>query len=1233
MENISVHVRVRPLNELETEKGATWKDENNKIFQVNPVSGEPVNESPYVLDNIFGKGWSTQQVYEQTTQALIQKVVGGFNSTVFAYGQTSSGKTHTMRGTEEEPGIIPLAVSEIFDHISRTQEREFLLRVSYMELYNEEVHDLLSTDQTKLQIHESKESGIYVAGLREDIVTSAEHVLQLIYSGEKLRHFGETKMNKTSSRSHTIFRMVVESRSRDQSAESEDGGAVWVSTLTLVDLAGSERIAKTGAEGLRMKEGASINKSLLTLGTVINKLSGHIPYRDSKLTRILQPSLGGNAKTAIICNITPAVIHADESHSTLRFACRAKRVVNNAVVNEVLSDAAVLKRQAHEIEELRRMLTGSGNAEIEAQIAHLRAELLHKEQENDRVQLQLTQEKEERERAQRKVDHMTKLMLEGNKDETDDKENRKGNRRETWAPGLAGQRNRKRGLPPKAENSPLEEAEPSGGRKSEPEAVLAVPLGLEAVTPPPQRRKSMADVTNVEAELLKNAAGDPAQVAELQARVKELEMEQSLMQRELDNMSDVAQRTDNQLRAAEDELMAVADEKDKLAPQLEEARWRNRQLEKDVQQLQETSNATEQANQELQQQVDSLQEEAAQKAASFSSQAEGAAADKAALQQELSELSQALKAAESGQADLRSDQEHWKSKYAKLHQDMTETENRLFVACAELQQSQQTLEQKQERMEEAEVRSRDLYDTTVRLEAHIADLESRKRAPLYQKKQEEELKAAIERAQECEIRAVDAEIKYKEAKAARQAAEQRSAELAIQVDKLTEQAVESAADAQRMLDAAVQKAATDLETTQRIVDVEHAVQAAHQEALSNLQAQITAAQEVTVAKEASILEKDGTIADLESRLSELSDKAAGLESAIGEVQACADAASERVQALETQLDAQTSDAEAAAAAAKAELESAQADAGATLIMVKAELKAALAAAETELAGTKEAASTSTAEAQSRLQAAEEAAQAADTAATEAANLAAAKAQEEYGNLRRVLDAVNAQKADLEGKLAKAGGALNAAEELKEARRLHKQELLDLRQQLKTASVSSKGGEKESDRLKKELDKARERLQACEGKLRSAVQDKANVVSEKATIDRQLKALQAQTGKLTKDLDKKESAAEKQRESIMVGFNKTKSELGTLQDALAKTQIDLEKTNFELHAKKSECDVTSGELKEAQRAGAELMQDRDELSAQLASVEQQLADITQAHDDHQLSSRFLPLFLKEITRQE
>ena len=290
-----------------------------------------------------------------------------------------------------------------------------------MQLYNEDINDLLAPENCKLPVHESKESGIYVAGLREDIVSCPDQVLDLLAEGESHRHVGETKMNKNSSRSHTIFRMVIESRSTSSVGESADVGAIRVSALTLVDLAGSERIAKTGAEGQRAKEGAAINKSLLTLGTVINKLSegvaaagGHIPYRDSKLTRILQPSLGGNAKTAIICAITPAAQHVEESHSTLRFACRAKRVVNNATVNEVLSDAAVLKRQAKEIEDLRSALQSSGNAaQIEDEINRLRAELLRNDQEKEHMSVALAAEKEERERAQRKVESMTRLMLGG----------------------------------------------------------------------------------------------------------------------------------------------------------------------------------------------------------------------------------------------------------------------------------------------------------------------------------------------------------------------------------------------------------------------------------------------------------------------------------------------------------------------------------------------------------------------------------------------------------------------------------------------------------------------------------------------------------------------------------------------------------------------------------------------------------------------------------------------------
>ncbi|KAK2080136.1 hypothetical protein QBZ16_002532 [Prototheca wickerhamii] len=288
--------------------------------------------------------------------------------------------------------------------------------------------------------------------------------MPLLEEGERHRHVGETKMNKNSSRSHTIFRMVVESRSTAGGGEVEDSpddfGAIRVSSLTLVDLAGSERIAKTGAEGQRAREGAAINKSLLTLGTVINRLSeagasgsGHVPYRDSKLTRILQPALGGNARTAIICAVTPAAPHVEETHSTLRFACRAKRVVNNATVNEVLSDAAVLKRQAREIEELRGILQREGaGADVEAQINSLRAELLRKEQDNERMQSDLAAEKEERERAQRKIDSMTRLMLEGGGGGArggsgkPSGPGKRENRRETWCPG-ASQRKRPLLLP------------------------------------------------------------------------------------------------------------------------------------------------------------------------------------------------------------------------------------------------------------------------------------------------------------------------------------------------------------------------------------------------------------------------------------------------------------------------------------------------------------------------------------------------------------------------------------------------------------------------------------------------------------------------------------------------------------------------------------------------------------------------------------------------------------------
>ncbi|KAL0325354.1 UNVERIFIED_CONTAM: Kinesin-like protein KIN-7N [Sesamum radiatum] len=299
-----------------------------------------------------------------------------------------------------------------------------------MEIYNEDINDLFAVENQKLQIHESLERGVFVAGLREEIVNSADQVLNLIQLGEDLlflaanRHFGDTNMNARSSRSHTIFRMVIESKGKDNkcNTSSTSDDAIRVSVLNLVDLAGSERVAKTGAGGVRLKEGKHINKSLMILGNVINKLSeggkqrGHIPYRDSKLTRILQPALGGNAKTSIICTVAPEEIHIEETRGTLQFASRAKRITNCVQLNEILTDGALLKRQKQEIEELRRKLQGSHAEVLEQEILKLRNDMLKYELERDKLAAELEEERRShRERdqcireQQMKIDNLSNL--------------------------------------------------------------------------------------------------------------------------------------------------------------------------------------------------------------------------------------------------------------------------------------------------------------------------------------------------------------------------------------------------------------------------------------------------------------------------------------------------------------------------------------------------------------------------------------------------------------------------------------------------------------------------------------------------------------------------------------------------------------------------------------------------------------------------------------------------------
>ncbi|OVA18500.1 Kinesin [Macleaya cordata] len=453
MERIYVTLRPKPLS-LEDTKTSPWRISGNSISISN-------QSTKFEFDRIFGEECKTTEVYEARTKDIVSAAVRGFNGTVFAYGQTNSGKTHTMRGSASEPGVIPLAVRDLFRILQEDVDREFLLRMSYMEIYNEEINDLLAPEHRKLQVHESLERGIFVAGLREEIVASPEQVLDLMEFGESHRHFGETNMNVYSSRSHTIFRMIIESRDRTEDGEvGISCDAVRVSVLSLVDLAGSERAAKTGAEGMRLKEGSHINKSLMTLGTVIKKLSegaesqgGHVPYRDSKLTRILQPSLGGNANTAIICNITLAQIHADETKSSLQFASRALRVTNCARVNEILTDAALLKRQKKEIEELRAKLQGSHSEHFEEEILQLRNTLLKSELERERMALELQEEKKAqalRERTlqeqAKKIENLSSMVLNSNMDEKR-LTYKKDKRRDTWAPGALSRENIKGEVP------------------------------------------------------------------------------------------------------------------------------------------------------------------------------------------------------------------------------------------------------------------------------------------------------------------------------------------------------------------------------------------------------------------------------------------------------------------------------------------------------------------------------------------------------------------------------------------------------------------------------------------------------------------------------------------------------------------------------------------------------------------------------------------------------------------
>ncbi|KAJ8498388.1 hypothetical protein OPV22_008940 [Ensete ventricosum] len=404
-EKIFVTVRVRPLSkkELSLKDQEAWAcvDDNKIVFKMS-AQDRSNSSSSYTFDKVFGPACLTERVYEGGAKDVALSALTGINATIFAYGQTSSGKTYTMRGITEN------AVNDIYKHIDNTPERDFTIKISAMEIYNEIVRDLLKPDSGPLRLLDDPERGTIVDKLEEETAKDSQHLRHLIGLCEEQRQVGETALNDNSSRSHQIIRLIVQSTV----PESSDCVKSFVASLNFVDLAGSERAGQTHASGARLKEGCHINRSLLNLTTVIRTLSQgkqgvHIPYRNSKLTRILQSSLGGNARTAIICTMSPALSHVEQSRNTLFFATCAKEVTNTAQVNVVVSDKQLVKQLQKEVARLE--------AELRTPEPCAGSEVLLMEKELKIKQLEIEMERLKRERdlAQSQLDELRQKVGDG----------------------------------------------------------------------------------------------------------------------------------------------------------------------------------------------------------------------------------------------------------------------------------------------------------------------------------------------------------------------------------------------------------------------------------------------------------------------------------------------------------------------------------------------------------------------------------------------------------------------------------------------------------------------------------------------------------------------------------------------------------------------------------------------------------------------------------------------------
>ncbi|XP_077241300.1 P-loop containing nucleoside triphosphate hydrolases superfamily protein [Tasmannia lanceolata] len=375
--NVQVLLRCRPFSEDELRNNApqvvTCNDYQREVSVSQSIAGKQIDRV-FTFDKVFGPSAQQKDLYQQAVVPIVNEVLEGFNCTIFAYGQTGTGKTYTMEGEckkaktgpkgqlPPDAGVIPRAVKQIFDTLE-SQNAEYSVKVTFLELYNEEITDLLAPEEISKIVLEEKlkkplllmedgKGGVLVRGLEEEIVTSASEIFTLLERGSAKRRTAETLLNKQSSRSHSLFTITI--HIKESTPEGEE--LIKCGKLNLVDLAGSENISRSGAREGRAREAGEINKSLLTLGRVITALVehlGHIPYRDSKLTRLLRDSLGGRTKTCIIATVSPSVHCLEETLSTLDYAHRAKNIKNRPEVNQKMMKTTLIKDLYGEIDRLK----------------------------------------------------------------------------------------------------------------------------------------------------------------------------------------------------------------------------------------------------------------------------------------------------------------------------------------------------------------------------------------------------------------------------------------------------------------------------------------------------------------------------------------------------------------------------------------------------------------------------------------------------------------------------------------------------------------------------------------------------------------------------------------------------------------------------------------------------------------------------------------------------------------